>query len=559
MNNWNYRRKIISETKLLHIGVNRYFLCYFLLSTILIFVSLGNPVLYSLFLEKVIISRNLTIIIWIVVGYLSLQIISSLISYLQTICRCQINNSLLLTLKKQLMKRFLRCNFQEYDKMDPGCLRMLFEEDTKRIKEFSCYQTVEFLISIIKLVIFLILLFMLNYQMAILAVIVIPVTFLFDYFISSKEKNINEKIHVNDEDLSTFLYQATKNAKEIRALNLIQEQNNTFWLFSNRDAKYMQKWLHFWVTRVLVIPKLKDSFVMQFLLYFVGGLLIYRDAITIGALLVFVQYYNLLSQEVTSISKRNADLKTNQPFYDRLLIELTKANDINATLVKAVVNCSLKKETIIELKNVSYSYPTEKNTRKNILENYSLVIKSGERLGIMGASGSGKTTLLKLITGMLYPDTGELIFHGNSIRSFSTTEYLKHISYIQQETILFNSSIRENMLYAKQDLSDNEIENACRQSGIADFIESLPEKYNTIIGEKGVRLSGGQRQRLAIARSLLKDSDVLILDEATCSLDRKVEVEILNTLSTLDRKKTLVMVAHRKESLEICDRIISLT
>jgi len=176
----------------------------------------------------------------------------------------------------------------------------------------------------------------------------------------------------------------------------------------------------------------------------------------------------------------------------------------------------------------------------------------------MGKSGFGKTTLLKLISGIEKPNNGKITVDKIDKNSISDAEWMNKIGYVTQENILFNCSITDNMKYVKEDVSIEEIKKACTLAEIHEFIDSLPEKYNTVIGEHGYKLSGGQRQRLAIARILLKNPRILLLDEATASLDAENEKKILLNIMDICKKQksAIIIVAHRKETLSICDTII---
>jgi len=207
----------------------------------------------------------------------------------------------------------------------------------------------------------------------------------------------------------------------------------------------------------------------------------------------------------------------------------------------------------IALSNVSFSYP---DTDKLILKDFNLSINKGERIAIVGKSGSGKTTLLKLITGMLDPTSGKVMFSGIDLKNIDMQVMHERIGFVMQENILFNTSIRENLFYGKNNACENELIEACKSAGIWKFIISLPEGLNTIIGEKGVKLSGGQRQRIVLARLFLQDVAVYILDEATSALDQFSENIVQDAINNIAKDKTIIVVAHRKSSIKLCDRVV---
>ena len=258
----------------------------------------------------------------------------------------------------------------------------------------------------------------------------------------------------------------------------------------------------------------------------------------------------MLSNAIQSVSTADADLQTKMPYIDRLIESLKfKLDEKNVGIIPDDSN-------IIELKDVSFVYP---NTQKKVINKLNLSINKGERIAIIGKSGSGKTTLLKLITGMLVPTSGQISFSGVDLQYIDIVAMHKKIGFVMQENILFHASIKDNLLYANSDATEDELIKVCKMACIYDFIEGLPEGLNTVIGEKGIKLSGGQRQRLILARLFLQDVDVFIFDEATSALDQLSESIVHDAINNIAREKTIIVVSHRASSLSLCDRIIKIT
>lgn len=209
----------------------------------------------------------------------------------------------------------------------------------------------------------------------------------------------------------------------------------------------------------------------------------------------------------------------------------------------------------IEFKNINFSY--EKQSRK-ILNNFSLKINAGEKIGLVGYSGAGKTTLVKSLIRYFDIDSGEILIDKNDIKKVTQESLRANISIIPQDITMFHRSILENLQIAKYSATNEEIIEACKKAKIHDDILAMKDGYKSIVGERGVKLSGGQRQRIAIARAILKDAPILILDEATSSLDSKTEKQIQESLHflTKDKSKTIIAIAHRLSTLKNMDRII---
>lgn len=209
----------------------------------------------------------------------------------------------------------------------------------------------------------------------------------------------------------------------------------------------------------------------------------------------------------------------------------------------------------IDFENIHFKHADAKEA---IFNNFSLSIKPGERVGLVGISGSGKTTLTKLLLRFADVDEGEIKVDGQNISEVQQISLRENIAYVPQETSLFHRTIAENIAYAKPDASRKEIVRAAKLANAHDFIMSLPDGYETLVGERGIKLSGGQRQRIAIARAILKDAPILVLDEATSALDSESEALIQDALEKLMKGRTSIVVAHRLSTIASMDNIVVL-
>ena len=206
----------------------------------------------------------------------------------------------------------------------------------------------------------------------------------------------------------------------------------------------------------------------------------------------------------------------------------------------------------IEFKNVSFAY----NKDAKVLKDVSFTAKQGEVTALVGISGSGKTSVLRLISRLYDYDTGSILIDGKDIKNISTESLFKNVSIVFQDVILFNTSIMENIRLGRESATDEEVKEAARLANCMDFIEKLPDGFNTLIGENGAELSGGERQRISIARAFLKDAPVLILDEISASLDVDNEKKIQDSLNKLIKDKTVIIISHRLKSIENVNKIV---
>jgi ATP-binding cassette subfamily B protein len=207
----------------------------------------------------------------------------------------------------------------------------------------------------------------------------------------------------------------------------------------------------------------------------------------------------------------------------------------------------------VEYRDVSFSYPSR--TEARVLTNLSLTVRAGERVALVGPSGAGKSTIVALLLRFYDPDAGQILIDGNDIRDFPLAELRRQLAIVPQEVLLFGGTLAENIAYGKPGANDAEIIDAARKAHAHDFIQSFPEGYQTRVGDRGVQLSGGQRQRVAIARAILKDPAILILDEATSSLDSESENQVQQALDELMRGRTSLIIAHRLATVRGADRI----
>ena len=223
------------------------------------------------------------------------------------------------------------------------------------------------------------------------------------------------------------------------------------------------------------------------------------------------------------------------------------------TYLKKVDVTKLPVKNKIKLKNITYKYP---NTNVLIFDNADMEIPIGKSVGIVGTSGAGKTTVVDILLGLLQLQSGEILADGVEVREHYQ-EWLKNVGYIPQTIFMIDSTIRKNVAfgYADEDIDDDKVWEALREAQLDEFVKGLPEGLDTSIGERGIRISGGQRQRIGIARALFEDPEVLVLDEATSALDNDTEAAIMDSINRLQGRKTLIIIAHRLQTIEKCDMV----
>ncbi len=291
-----------------------------------------------------------------------------------------------------------------------------------------------------------------------------------------------------------------------------------------------------------------SSFAIAIVVFFAG----YRSlqgAITLGEFVSFLAALMLAYQPVKALAGINVGIQEGVAAARRIYEIIDQKNEI----INDEKAPSLKlTNATLEFKNISFVYPDGTQALKNL----SAKIEGGRKVGLVGISGSGKTTFLNLIPRFFNLEHGQILVDGQNINNINLNSLRKEISLVSQDVILFDDTIKSNILYGNSSASDEEIVAACKFAAAQDFIEKLPKKYETIIGENGIKLSGGQKQRLSIARAILKNSSIILLDEATSSLDSDSETVIQKAIENLTKNKTTIIIAHRLSTIMNCDKIL---
>jgi len=531
-------------------GIKRFFLLNVFIAAFSLALNFVTPVFYRMFIEEVILQRQIRIMIMVTIGYLSICVTNIMMGYLRNYNNNKILNRITFKMKFAFWRNLFKQDFSAYEKQDIGNVKMKIEDDINSSHAFANSQTIDYLFAYITIIVSVLLLFHIEWKLTLFSLIIFPLNFYFDNILSKREKKYVEIIRHVEQNTLSRLYNNIRGWREIKALNLQKDENLVFSRYFNEWGTNFAKYSVNASIRSHLLPLIRDDFFMQFGLYFIGGLLIIFNGLKIGDLLIFTMYYGMLSNAVRTVSTADANLQSNMPITDRLLKEIR-------CYQKFIPPYGVTPKDFFEIRfeNVSFTYPESEN---EVLNNISFKITKGERVAITGRSGAGKTTILKLITGMITPTHGKVYFSGIDLQEANISEVHKHVGFVMQENLLFNLTILENLLYGKPNASISEITEACQKAYIYDFISNLPDGFDTVIGERGIKLSGGQRQRIVLARLFLRDVDVFIFDEATNALDQYSESIIQDTIRAITENKTIIVVAHRNSSLELCDRQIKL-
>jgi subfamily B ATP-binding cassette protein MsbA len=388
-----------------------------------------------------------------------------------------------------------------------------------------------------------------DWFLALVAILVFPLAVYPFVQFSRKLRKISKRTLQTVAYISTFLQETIFGHRIVKAFNMEAYENRRFHDANEQYFKYLMKRV---TIRALSNP------IMEWLAYlgigafiWVGGSRVISGAMTVGEFFSFMTAMALLYDPMRGLSKVNLLIQEGIVAARRVFDILDLKPEVTET-PDAQVLPSFNRE--IEYRNVSFRYVDEM-----VLKGISFTVKRGEKVALVGSSGAGKTTLVNLLPRFYDVIKGKVMIDGMEIRQATLQSLRAQIGVVSQQTLLFNDSVRNNIAYGRPDILEEEVIKAAKMADAHDFIMKLPQKYDTVIGEQGVILSGGQRQRISIARALLKNAPLLILDEATSSLDTESEREVQAALDRLMEKRTVLVIAHRLSTVRNVDRILVLS
>jgi ATP-binding cassette subfamily B protein len=412
------------------------------------------------------------------------------------------------------------------------------------IKSFANSAALPFL----ELIAGIVLMLFLNWQLAAVALLVFPITLIGPRILTPKAVQANYEQKLNESSLLGMVQENVAAQAVVKAFSL---QRRTFGWFTLRNNDVRQKtasavFLSTMVERSVTISVL----LLHLVVLAIGAYLATKGQITIGTFVTFESAFWEVSYNIAHLMHFipvSIQAAAAVRHMQELLDEPTRGADRpGAPDLPRITND-------ITFDRVTFQY---ENSQTPVLDNFSLKLKVGRTIAVVGPSGSGKSTLLNLILRLYVPDEGRVTIDGVDIRKVTRESLRKGMAVVFQENMLFNMSIRENIRLGKEGATDEEVEQAARKAEIHRYIMSLPQKYDTSVGERGDTLSGGQRQRIAIARAIVRDPSVLLLDEATSALDQTTEAAINKTLMKLAKGRTMIFSTHRLTSVVDMDEII---
>ena len=454
------------------------------------------------------------------------------------------------------MRRDAYAHLQElsdryYSNTKVGQIMGRITNDLFDVTEFAHHCPEEFFIAFVKLAVSFIILSRINILLTIMIFAIIPVMLVVCVKLNRWQRSAFKRQRVQIGELNARVEDSLLGQRVVKAF---AEEKLEKEKFEKDNSKFLEikKDTYFYMG-IFKVATLFFEGIMYLTIIIGGGMFMLKGLIQPPDLVIYVLYVNMLISTIRRIVEFTEQFQRGMTGIERFL-QIMDA-DIEIFSHDGAVDMEAPKGNI-ELKDVSFEYVDE---HKKVLRHLNLSVKSGERVALVGPSGSGKTTLCNLIPRFYDVTDGVLTIDGRDIRDYTLESLRRNIGIVQQDVYLFSGSVYDNILYGRPEATREEVVEAAKKAGADAFVQALPDGYDTYIGERGVKLSGGQKQRISIARVFLKDPAIIILDEATSSLDNESEYEVALALRELAKGRTSITVAHRLSTIQGADRIYVLT
>ncbi|EKF1959794.1 ABC transporter ATP-binding protein [Listeria monocytogenes] len=536
---WQYVRKY----RLLMIGV-----------FILIFIASGISIIYPLLGGKVIddvVYQNKTNLL---IPLLLIMIISTII---RTICRytyqimCErIGQNSLFRIREDLYKKLQSLDFDFFNNTRVGDIMARMTGDTDAIRHFVSWVSYNILENVFLFSFAIIIMATIDWKLTLALVILTPLIAILTMKMSSKAQPVFYEIRESFSRLNSMVEENISGNRVVKAfaredfeMKKFHEHNEDF-KKRNLDSADVSR------TYLPVLDSLAGMLVVITLIF--GGYLVIKGQMTLGDLVAFNGFLWMLNGPMRMSGWLINDVQ-------RFIASSFKIQDMMATDAKIPIHAEKPAPSLqghVEFKNVSFHFEDDPNT--DVLKNISLKASPGQTIAILGETGAGKSTLVNLICRFYDPTSGEILIDGVDARKWHVRELRNHIATVMQDIFLFSDTIEGNIAFGAPEATMEDVRKMARIADADHFIETMPESYDTIVGERGVGLSGGQKQRISLARALLKNPSILILDDTTSAVDMETEVKIQGELKKITENTTTFIIAHRISSVKEADEILIL-
>ena len=485
---------------------------------------------------------NITLIVLI-----AFYLIDLVIQFFQNFIIYSIGQHVVKNIREEIFIKFQKLPIIFFDTNSKGDIMSRVSNDVENISSGISDTLISLLSGILTITAILITMLILSPILTLCTVVTIPLVMMLTKIISKKTKVFFKNQQVELGQLNGHIEEMISGINIVKMFNY---EDKSIKQFKNTNENLLNVSIKAQIYSALLMPMMNVINNIAFaLVSIVGGILATKDIITVGVIATFLSYSRSFTRPLNNLANLFNTFQSALAGCERIFEILDSQEE-----VKDIKNCKIfyKINNELVFENVSFGYKKD----EPVLNNINLKIKANTSNAIIGETGSGKTTMVNLITRFYEVDSGSIKIDGIDIKDYCRDSYRDSFSVVLQDSYLFNETIKENIRYGNLEASDDDIIDACKKVGAHNFIIKLKDGYNTVISESGGELSQGQKQLLTIARSILKNPDILILDEATSSIDTKTELKIQETMLDIMKGRTSFIIAHRLSTIRNCDNII---
>lgn len=481
--------------------------------------------------------------------FLILLIVQGVTSYFRTVLFANVSEKGMADVRKALYQKLISQDIPFFEQRRVGELTSRITADVEQLQSAFSITLAEFVRQIVILSSGVVILAWLTPKLALIMLATFPVVVVVAFFFGRYIRKLSKKRQDQLAGTNVIVEETFQNFSVVKSFT-------NEWLETVRYGKsvdeVVQTSLKFAKIRgVFFIFIITVLFGAIFFILWQGAMLVEKGVMEVGDLFSFILYTGLIGGAIGSLGNLYTALTGAMGATERIQEILETKSEVEIQPVKITEDQRFVGN--ISYQNIHFSYPTRKDLP--VLKGINLDIKSGDKVALVGMSGSGKSTMVQLLLQFYQPDQGTITIDGKPATEYDLSIYRQNMAIVPQEVMLFGGTIRENILYGKPDATEAEIVEAAQQSNAWEFIDSFPEKLDTIVGDRGIKLSGGQRQRIAIARAILRNPSILLLDEATSSLDAESEKVVQDALNKLMEGRTSIIIAHRLATIREVDTI----
>jgi ATP-binding cassette subfamily B protein len=506
--------------------------------------------MFKLVVDEVLVPGDLQPLIWIALAYVGLTLAGGLIGFGDDYLGTWLAERFLLSMRMRVFSHLQRLSLDALDSRRLGDVLSRLTGDIQAIESFMLSGLIDGIAATLRILFFAGALFVLQWDLALVALLIGPLFFVAARRFSRLVKHASREQRRRSGSLSAVAQESLANAALVQASNRQRAEQDRF---RRENEGMIGAELASARIRGLFTPAIDFIELAGVMLVFVLGTLAVADGrLTLGGLLVFVAYLTQLydpARELGSLSNRLFRALAGAERVTELLDERPRVTD-SPDAVKLG-----RARGAVAVDAVSFAYP---GAGRRALDDVSLSVAPGETLALVGASGAGKSTLAKLLLRFYDPDSGAIRLDGRDLREVELRSVRRNIAILLQEQLVLHGTVRENIAFGAEKATEEEIVAAARAAGAHEFVEELPDGYDSILGERGRRLSGGQRQRIAIARALVSDAPVLLLDEPSTGLDAHTKRELVGPLMRLSNDRTTIVISHDLLTTRDADHVVVL-